>query len=112
FFTAANNGFAAYLDLNNQTNDAKGYRLVNVKLDSMSDAFRGWIKENFPGGENAAYAIDAYSIDCAGKQTGEHLLVLYDANSFPLTSHDYGGEMAPPITSSMKFYLMQKVCGS
>jgi hypothetical protein len=111
FFTANNNAYDAYLDLNNQTTDASGYRLVNVKLLNMSDAFRGWIKTNFPGGENAAYALDPYSIDCSSKQVGEHLLVFYDSNGFPLTSYDFGGHMAPPITGSMKYYMMQKVCG-
>lgn len=111
FFTANNSAYNAYLDLNNQTTDASGYRLVNTKLVDMSDTFRGWIKTNFPGGETAAYAIDPYSIDCSSKQIGEHLLVFYDSNDMPLTSYDFGGHMAPPITGSMKYYLMQKVCG-
>ena len=111
FFTANNNAYNAYLDMNNQSTDASGYRLVNVKLVDMSETFRGWIKTNFPGGETAAYAIDPYSIDCSNKQTGEHLLVFYDSNDLPLTNYDFGGHMAPPITGSMKYYLMQKVCG-
>ncbi len=111
FFSANNSAYQAYLDYNNRTTDASGNPVVNVKLDSFSDAFRGWIKQYFPGGENAAYAIDPYSINCSAKTVGKHVLVYYDANGFPITSHDYGGEMAPPLTGSMKFYMMQKICG-
>lgn len=111
FFRADNNNFEAYLDLNNQTTDGAGYKLVNVKIADFNDTFRGWIKTNFPGGESAAYAIDPYSVDCANKTVGEHLLVFYDSNSLPLTHYDFGGHMAPPITRSMKFYMMNKVCG-
>lgn len=111
FFTANNNAYEAYLDMNNRTTDGSGYPLVNVKITAMSDAFRGWVKTNFPGGENADYAIDPYSVDCSGRRVGEHRIVFYDSNGFPLTNYDFGGSMAPPITGSMKYYMMQKVCG-
>ena len=111
FFSASNGAYVAYLDLNNQSTDPAGNRMVDVKIDTISDAFRGWIKQYFPGGENAAYAIDSYGIDCSAKTMAEHLLVYYDANGFPLTSHDYGGQMGTPITGSMQFYLVQHVCG-
>jgi hypothetical protein len=111
FFQANNSNYEAYLDLNNQTTDAAGYRLVNVKLTAFSDNFRNWIKQNFPGGETASYAIDPYSIDCAGKAVAEHQLTFYDANDLPLSHYDFGGHMAPPITSTMKYYMMNKVCG-
>lgn len=110
-FQANNAAYEAYLDLNNQMTDAAGYRVVNVKLTAFSDTFRTWIKTNFPGGETASYAIDPYSIDCAGKTVGEHQLTFYDANDLPLTHYDFGGHMAPPIASTMKFYMMNKVCG-
>ena len=111
FFSASNGAYVAYLDSNNQSTDSAGNRLVDVKIDTISDAFRGWIKQYFPGGENAAYAIDSYGVDCSAKTMAEHLLVYYDANGFPLTSHDYGGQMGTPITGSMQFYLVQHVCG-
>ncbi len=73
--------------------------------------FRGWIKKNYPGSETADYALDPYSIDCTGKTVGEHRVVFYDANGFPLGNFDFGGHMAPPIAGSMKDALMDKVCG-
>ncbi len=111
FFRANNAAYEAYLDLNNQTTDKDGYRLVNVKLTDFSDTFRTWIKQNFPGGETASYAIDPYSIDCAGKMVGEHQLTFYDANDLPLEHYDFGGHMAPPIAGTMKAFMMNKVCG-
>lgn len=111
FFTAINDSYKAYLDTANLTTDGQGYRLVSVRLDTFSDSFRDWIKKNFPGGETAVYAIDPYSIDCSGKTIGEHNLVWYDSNGYPLTNYDFGGHMAPPIADSMKDHLMQKVCG-
>lgn len=111
FFTANNSAYVAYLDMNNQSADAAGNRMVNVKIDTISDAFRDWIKQYFPGGENAAFAIDPYSIDCSAKTVAEHSLAYYDANGFPLTSHDYGGQMVTPINGSMQFYLLERVCG-
>ena len=110
FFTADGDAFKAYLDLNNQSTDGAGYKLVNTKLDTFSDAFRGWIKKNFPGGETAEYAVDPYSIDCADKTVGEHRIVFYDSNHFPLADYDFGGKMAPPIAGTMKGDLMKKVC--
>ncbi len=111
FFTANNAGYEAYLDLNNQSTDGAGNRLVNVKIANISETFRGWIKTNFPGGETADFAIDPYSVDCTGKMVGEHTLVLYDANGLPLANYDFGGHMAPPIGGTMKDALMKKVCG-
>jgi hypothetical protein len=111
FFTANDNAFQAYLDLNNRTTDAAGYPVVNVKIAAISDTFRTWIKTNFPGAETADYAIDPYSVDCADKMVAEHRIVFYDANSFPMNAYDYGGKMGPPITGSMKYEMMRKVCG-
>jgi len=111
FFTAINDSYKAYLDTANETTDGQGYQLVSVRIDTFSDAFRGWIKTNFPGGETAVYAIDPYSIDCTGKTIGEHRIVFYDNNGYPLSDYDYGGKMAPPIADSMKDQLMHKVCG-
>ena len=111
FFTANGNSFEAYLDLNNQSIDGSGYKLVNVKIGTISEAFRSWIKTNFPGGETADYAIDPYSVDCTNKTVGEHRIVFYDANGLPLTNYDFGGHMAPPIGGSMKDEMMKKVCG-
>jgi hypothetical protein len=111
FFTANNNAFTAYLDMNNRTTDAQGYPVVNVKITAISDAFRGWIKTNLPGGETADYAIDPYSIDCAHRMVAEHRIVFYDANTFPLHNYDYGGVMGMPIAGSMKDLMMKKVCG-
>jgi hypothetical protein len=111
FFKADNAAYEAYLDLNNQSVDGKGHRLVNVKIAAISDAFRGWIKANFPGGETAAYAIDPYEVDCADKTVGEHRVVFFDANGFPLTNYDFGGAMSPPVGGSMQDAMMKKVCG-
>lgn len=111
FFIANNDSYKAYLDHNNQSTDAARYRLVNVKISTFSDTFRTWIKKNFPGAETADYALDPYSIDCSGKMVGEHRLVFYDSNGFPMADYDFGGHMAPPIGGTMKDELMKKVCG-
>jgi hypothetical protein len=111
FFNAGNGAYHAYLDYNNRTTDASGNLVVNVKLDSFSEAYRSMIKQYFPGAENTAYAIYPISVNCSAKTIGGHVLVYYDGNGFPITSHDYGGVMASPVTGAMEFYLMQKVCG-
>lgn len=111
FFTAANNSYKAYLDTANESADRQGYRLVTVRIDAISPSFRAWIEKNYPGGEPADYAVDSYSIDCAGRKVGEHRIVFYDSDGFPLTDYDLGGHMAPPAAGSMKDYLMREVCG-
>jgi hypothetical protein len=111
FFTAINDSYVAYLDTVNQTIDGQGYKLFSVKLAQFSTPFRDWIKKNFPGAETAEYAIDPYSIDCVHKTIGEHRLVWYDSNGFPMGDYDFGGKMAPPNADTMKDHLMQKVCG-
>ncbi len=111
FFTAINDSYLAYLDTANITTDGSGNKLVSVKITTFSAPFRDWIKKNFAGAENADYAIDPYSVDCSAKTIGEHRIVFYDNNGFPLNNYDFGGHMAPPIADSMKDHLMQKVCG-
>jgi hypothetical protein len=111
FFTAGNGAYQAYLDQNNRTTDTSGSTMVNAKVDTFSDAFRGWIKRYFPGGENAAYAIQSYGLNCSARTVASHTVTYYDANGMPLASHDYGGAVTTPITGSMEFYMMQKICG-
>ena len=111
FFTATDQSFEAYFDQAGMTLDKNGDKLVPVKLTRFSASFRKWIKDNFPDGETADYAIDSYSIDCEAKTVGEHRIVWYDAGGSELTEYDFGGRLTSPIAYSMKDNLMKKVCG-
>src|SRR6185437_5961762 len=109
--TASDAAFEASMDQANFSVDHDGNKLVTVKLTKFSGAFRNWIKSNFPGGETADYAIDAYSLDCDGRKVGEHVITWYDSANADLTDYDFGGNMSTPIAFSMKDNLMKKVCG-
>jgi len=74
---------------------------------AISDAFRGRIQANFPGGETAAYAIDPQDVDCADKTAGETRVAFFDASGVPLTNYDFGGAMAPPVGGSMQDAMMK-----
>jgi hypothetical protein len=111
FFTETNQAFEAAFDQGNIGLSPDGNKLVSVKLSKFSPAFRNWIKDNFPSGETADYAIDSYNVDCAAKTIGENQIVWYDASGTELTDYDFGGRMAAPIPYSMKENLMKKICG-
>lgn len=112
FFDALNSGFAAYYDPNEATRDAAGLRMFNVREQAFSADFRStFIASNFPAAQNADYAIDQYSVDCAARQVGEHQLIFYSSSGVPLTTYDFGGQMKTPIPNSLKDFLVRRVCG-